>query len=143
MSGLISLISGMIPTHDISTWIPQRPPFVFIDTIVEVSAQHAITQYTVRETCPLVEDEKLSLAGMMENAAQTCAVRAGFSGGNRIGFIGAVKQMATTRLPRVGEVLTTEAVLLQEVLNISLIECKTKVGEEIIAKTTLKLAIVD
>lgn len=143
MNGLISLISGMIPTHDINTWIPQRSPFVFIDTIVEVSAQHAITQYTVSETCPLMENGCLSLAGLMENAAQSCAVRAGFSGGNRIGYIGAIKQMKATRLPKAGERLTTEVLLLQEVLNISLIECKTRLGEEIIATTTLKLAIID
>ena len=133
----------MIPTHDINTWIPQRAPFVFIDTIVEVSAQHAITQYTIPETCPLMENGCLSLAGLMENAAQSCAVRAGFSGGNRIGYIGAIKQMKATRLPKAGERLTTEVELLQEVLNISLIECKTRLGEEIIATTTLKLAIID
>lgn len=130
-------------THNIEDWIPQRPPFVFIDTILEVSATHAVTQLTICADCPLVEDDYLSLAGLMENAAQSCAVRAGFSGGNRIGYIGAIKQMEATRLPKVGEQLTTEITLLQEVLNISLIECTTRVCDEIIATTTLKLAIVD
>ena len=130
-------------THNIEDWIPQRPPFVFIDTIVEVSSTHAVTQLTISADCPLVEGDHLSLAGLMENAAQSCAVRAGFSGGNRIGYIGAIKQMEAQRLPKVGEQLTTEITLLQEVLNISLIECITRVGDEIIATTTLKLAIVD
>ena len=143
MNGLISLISGMNPMHDIEKWIPQRPPFVFIDTVVEVSDTHAVTQFTIPADSPLVENGRLSLAGLMENAAQTCAVRAGYSGGNRIGFIGAVKQMETTRFPQTGETLTTEVRLLQEVLNISLIECVTRIGEETIATATLKLAIVD
>ena len=134
----------MNPTHDIAKWIPQRPPFVLIDTIMEVNATHAVTQYTISAECPLVTDGSLSLAGLMENAAQTCAVRAAFVGGNKIGFIGAVKQMEATRFPKVGEMLTTEIVLLEEVMNISLIECTTKVGDEvIIPATTLKLAIVD
>lgn len=133
----------MNPTHDIEKWIPQRPPFVFIDTVVEVSNTHAVTQYTVPLESPLVERGGLSLAGLMENAAQTCAVRAGYNGGNRIGFIGAVKQMVATRFPKTGETLTTEVRLLQEVMNISLIECVTKIGEEKIASTTLKLAIVE
>lgn len=133
----------MNPTHDIEKWIPQRPPFVFIDTVVEVSDTHAVTQYTVPLESPLVERGGLSLAGLMENAAQTCAVRAGYNGGNRIGFIGAVKQMVATRFPKTGETLTTEVRLLQEVMNISLIECVTKIGEEKIASTTLKLAIVE
>ena len=143
MSGLISLIFGMNPTHDIATWIPQRPPFVFIDTIVEVDANHAVTRYTVPADCLLLTDGALSLAGLMENAAQTCAVRASFCGGNRICFIGAVNRMEAARFPKVGETLTTEIVLLEEVLNISLIECTTKVGDELILTTTLKLAIVD
>lgn len=133
----------MNPTHDIFSWIPQRPPFVFIDTVVEADENSAVTQFTVTETCPLVEAGHLSLAGMMENAAQTCAVRAGVSGGNRIGFIGAVKQMEAKRFPSVGETLTTHVVLLQEVLNISLIECTILAGDELIASATLKLAIVD
>ena len=111
--------------------------------MVEASETHAVTQYTIPVDSPLQENGQLSLAGLMENAAQTCAVRAGFSGGNRIGFIGAVKQMVATRFPKSGETLTTEVRLLQEVMNISLIECATKVGDEIIATTTLKLAIVD
>lgn len=133
----------MNPTHDIVSWIPQRPPFVFIDTIVEADECCAVTQFTVSKTCPLVEAGSLSLAGLMENAAQTCAVRAGVSGGNRIGFIGAVKQMETNRLPKIGEMLTTRVVLLQEVMNISLIDCTTYIDEELIATATLKLAIVN
>jgi len=46
-------------------------------------------------------------------------------------------------LPKIGETLTTEVMLVQEVMNISLIECTTKVAEEMIATTTLKLAIID
>ena len=133
----------MNPTHDIAAWIPQRPPFVFIDTIVVVSDTHAVTQFTVPDDSPLTDNGQLSLAGLMENAAQTCAVRAGYNGGNRIGFIGAVKQMEATRLPHAGEQLTTEITLLQEVLNISLIECITRVNEEVIARGTLKLAIME
>lgn len=79
----------------------------------------------------------------MENAAQTCAARAGYAGGNKIGYIGAIKQMQVTRLPRVGETLVTEAILVQEVMNISLIDCTARIGDETIATATLKLAIMD
>lgn len=127
----------------VETYIPQRPPFVFIDEVVSVNNERAVSAFTIREGCPLVTNGHLSLAGLMENAAQTCAVRAGFCGGNKIGFIGAVKTMQASRLPKIGETLTTEVMLVQEVMNISLIECTTKVAEEMIATTTLKLAIID
>lgn len=127
----------------VETYIPQRPPFVFIDEVVSVNNERAVSAFTIREDCPLVTNGHLSLAGLMENAAQTCAVRAGYCGGNKIGFIGAVKTMQASRLPKIGETLTTEVVLMQEVLNISLIECTTTVADEVIATTTLKLAIID
>ena len=125
--------------HDIETFIPQRPPFVFIDTIEEVTDSTARTHFTIPETCPLVEDGILPLSGLMENAAQTCAARAG----NKIGFIGAVKKLEVTRFPRVGETIYTEARVVQEVLNISLMEVITHIREEQIATTTLKIATID
>ena len=138
----------MNPRHDIEAWIPQRPPFVFIDTIVEMNGEYAITQLTVSEECPLVEDGQLSLAGLMEHAAQSCAARAGWVQRQqgkevKIGYIGAIKQIEVTRFPKIGETVVTEARVLQEVLNISLIGCTTKIGDEVIATTTLKLAIME
>lgn len=126
-------------TTDIEQYIPQRKPFVFIDTIDEVSATTARTRFTVTDDCALVSEGMLPLSGLMENAAQTCAVRAG----NKIGYIGAVKQMKATRLPRIGETLRTEATVAQEVLNICLMDVVTYVEDEQIASTTLKIATIE
>lgn len=130
------MISGQ---SNIEQFIPQRPPFVFIDRVDAVSADMACTRYTIPANSVLVRDGVLPLAGMMENAAQTCAVRAG----NKIGYIGAVKQMTVIRLPRVGETLMTEARVVQEVLNICLMEVTTRIGDEQIATTTLKIATME
>lgn len=124
---------------DILSCIPQRPPFVFIDTIDELSENRACTHYTIPETCPLLSDGIMPLAGLMENAAQTCSVIAG----NKIAYLGAVKQMKVTRFPKVGETLRTEAIVKQQMLNISLIECTTRVQNETIATTTLKIATIE
>ena len=124
---------------NIAKYIPQRPPFVFIDAVEHVDAQQARTSFTVTDACPLVKDGILPLSGLMENAAQTCAARAG----NTIGYIGAVKQMNVTRFPHVGETLTTQAQVVQEVLNICLMEVTAFIGNEPIATTTLKIAIIE
>lgn len=124
--------------NNIENYIPQRPPFVFIDAVEHVDAQQARTSFTVTEACLLVTNGVLPLAGLMENAAQTCAARAG----NTIGYIGAVKQMEVTRFPHIGETITTEAQVVQEVLNICLMDVSARVGNELIATTTLKIAII-
>ena len=124
--------------RDILAYIPQRPPFVFIDTIDEVRGMGARTRYTIPEICPLLSDGILPLSGLLENVAQTCSVIAG----NRIAYIGAVKQMEVRRFPKVGETLCTEAVVKQQMLNISLIECTARIQDEIIATAMLKIATI-
>ncbi len=128
----------MTVQRNILSYIPQRPPFVFIDTVEELIENSARTRYAIPETCPLLLEDILPLSGLMENAAQTCSVIAG----NRIAYIGAVKQMEVMRFPKVGETLCTEAVVKQQMLNISLIECTTLVQNETIATTTLKIATI-
>ena len=125
--------------RDIFSYIPQRPPFVFIDTIEDMNEKSARTCYAIPDTCPLFSDGILPLSGLMENAAQTCSVIAG----NRIAYLGAVKQMEVTRFPHVGETLCTEAVVKQEMLNISLIECITRIQDETIATATIKIATME
>ncbi len=124
--------------YDIASYIPQRPPFVFIDTIEEVCGKGARTRFTIPEACPLVLDGILPLSGLMENAAQTCATM----GKGAILYIGEVKQIEVTRFPKVGETVCTEAKVMQEWLNILLVECTTKIQDEIIAFTTLKIATI-
>ena len=128
----------MHPQRDILSYIPQRPPFVFIDTIDELSENSARTRYAIPETCPLLLEDILPLSGLMENAAQTCSVIAG----NKIAYLGAVKHMEVTRFPKVGEMLQTEAIVTQQMLNISLIECTARIQDEIIATAMLKIATI-
>lgn len=128
----------MSEQRDIFSYIPQRPPFVFIDTIDEVWGMGARAHFTIPETCPLLSEGVLPLSGLMENAAQTCSVIAR----GEIAYLGAVKHMEVTRFPHVGETLRTEAVVVQQMLNISLIECTARIQDEIIATAMLKIATI-
>jgi len=123
---------------DIASYIPQRPPFVFIDTVEAVDEKSARTRFTIPESCPLADEGVLPLSGLMENAAQTCATM----GKGAILYIGEVKQMEVVRFPRVGETVCTEAKVMQEWLNILRVECTTHVNDETIATTTLKIATI-
>ena len=128
----------MSKRYDIASSIPQRPPFVFIDTIEEVDEKGARTRYTISDACPLLMDGILPLSGLMENAAQTCATM----GEGTVMYIGEVKQMEVTRFPKVGETVCTDARVMQEWLNILLVECTTQVNDETIATATLKIATI-
>lgn len=132
---------------DILHIIPQRPPFVFVDEVAYTDEEGAEVYYTITKECPLVDDDQLPLAGVLEHVAQSCAARIGYLQSTqnepiRIGYIGAVKKIELKRIPIVGERLLTKVMLLENVLDISLLQCDTFIEGELIAQTTLKLALM-
>ena len=60
--------------------LPQQPPFVMIDTLCRFDEREVETVLTVRPDNVFVDadDGCLSVCGMVENMAQTCAARLGY-----------------------------------------------------------------
>lgn len=134
--------------YDILELLPQRRPFVMIDSLLYCDMAATRTSLEVREDNIFNDEGHLSTAGICENIAQTCAARLGYlslSSGQpvRLGFIGAISNMQMSRTPRTGEVLVTEINVLQEVFNITLVHAVVRSGDEIIAETDLKIALAD
>ena len=133
---------------DVHTLLPQQEPFVMIDRLVHYDPVKTVTTLQVRADNIFADDGHLSVAGLNENIAQTCAARMGYislSSGDRvkIGVIGAITGFSVNRTPLVGEVLTTEIEVKQEVFLFFLVHATVKVGEEVIAETDLKIALQD
>lgn len=134
--------------YDILELLPQRRPFVMIDSLLYCDMAVTRTSLEVREDNIFNDGGHLSTAGICENIAQTCAARLGYlslSSGQpvRLGFIGAISNMQVSRTPRTGEVLVTEINVLQEVFNITLVHAVVRSGDEVIAETDLKIALAD
>lgn len=134
--------------YDISELLPQRRPFVMIDSLLYCDTAVTRTGLEVRDDNIFNDGGHLSTAGICENIAQTCAARLGYlslASGQpvRLGFIGAISNMQVMRTPRAGEVLVTEINVLQEVFNITLVHAIVRSGDEIIAETDLKIALAD
>ena len=133
---------------DVHTLLPQQEPFVMIDRLIHYDPVKTVTTLQVRADNIFADDGHLSVAGLNENIAQTCAARMGYislSSGDRvkIGVIGAITGFSVNRTPLVGEVLTTEIEVKQEVFQVTLVHATVKVGEEVIAETDLKIALQD
>ena len=135
---------SLFSKYDILELLPQRRPFVMIDSLLYCDMAVTRTSLEVREDNIFNDGGHLSTAGICENIAQTCAARLGYlslSSGQpvRLGFIGAIRNMQVSRTPRTGEVLVTEI----NVLNITLVHAVVRSGDEIIAETDLKIALAD
>lgn len=125
-------------------FIPQRPPFVMIDTIEEVSDAASVTSFTVRERHLFVENGVFTEPGLIENMAQTAAAGTGFKAQQEnkpapVGFIGALKNLHIKELPKTGETITTKISFLHQVMNAHIGQGTVMIGERKIASCELKI----
>lgn len=143
------MINTIPSTIKITDLIPQQPPFVFVDNIVDFNYETYAckTSFFITKNNLLVEDNRLSEAGLLENIAQTCAVQIGFVNKYilkkeiQIGFIGAVKNVKIHNFALVGEKLETSITILTEFADMKIAQCTVCVENEIIAEGELKIAL--
>ncbi|MDR2814115.1 MAG: pseudouridylate synthase, partial [Prevotellaceae bacterium] len=55
--------------------LPQRPPFVMVDTLLYCDREVTVTSLLVRDGNIFCDNGRLTEAGVIENIAQTCAAR--------------------------------------------------------------------
>ena len=130
---------------DILSLLPQRPPFVMVDTLLHVDEAGITTALHVGADNLFVEDGHLTEPGIIENMAQTGAARMGYinlyvnHGKVVLGFIGEVKRLAIHRLPRVGECVETTVEVRSEVLSTLLVQATMRTGGEVVAEGSMKI----
>lgn len=137
-----------IPILDL---IPQRPPFVMVDKFTYFEGKVAATQFEVKSTNILLDDNGLlSAGGIVENMAQTCAARIGYinkfmeSKTVKIGVIGSIKNLVINKFPKIGDLLTTTVEeTFSGMLNMTLLNAKIECDKEVIAECEIKVALTD
>jgi predicted hotdog family 3-hydroxylacyl-ACP dehydratase len=126
--------------------IPQKPPFVLIDALVKISANDCETTFTVPVHHVLCNKGILSAAGLIENIAQTCAVKAGYEyqlAGKKIpvGFIGDVRHFVCSKRPAANQKIITSVHIEHEVFGVSIISGKIELEGEEIASCQMKIFV--
>lgn len=129
--------------------IPQRPPFLLVDKLVDFEPVLSVTSFEVPADGILVRDGCLSEAGLMENIAQSCAARIGYvnrfqkSETVKLGIIGAVKDFKVDKMPPVGSKLRTEIEVLNEVFGITLVNANVLLDGTSVASCQMKISLTD
>ena len=134
---------------DVTTLLPQQPPFVLIDCLQHFDEKATSTSLLVREDNMFVEDGHLDPCAYVENIAQTCAARLGYI--NKyiyhrdvcIGFVGAIRNLIVLRDAHVGEKLTTTITVREEVMHLTLVDGTVRIGEETVCTAEMKIAIAE
>lgn len=124
--------------------VPQRPPIVMIDKLLEADETHAITGLSITSDNIFAESGQLKEPGLIENIAQTAAAMTGYEAISKkepvkIGFIGAVKNLKIYHHPKVGCELRTTVRIENQVLNVSIIRGKVMDGDLVAAECEMKI----
>lgn len=142
-------MENKLPTSDqnfVESLIPQRFPFVMVNSIAAYSETQLISGFEIKEDNIFVQDGIFQASGLIEHQAQSVALHTGYQFyllGKEAptGYIGAIKSFEAEVLPKVGDRLTTEATILNEMMGVTLVEIITKMNETVIAKSQMKTVV--
>lgn len=134
----------IFPVEDIIDLIPQKPPFVMVGKLLSVNENTTRSSFVIKADNVFVKNNQFQEAGLMENIAQTAALRAGYmaQAENKpvvVGYIGAVKDFEVFSLPNVGDELTTEINIENQVFDVTVITGKVWCNEQLLAQCEMKV----
>ncbi len=129
---------------DITTLLPQGPPFILVDKLLFSDEHVSRTNYRITAESPLVDKDGFTEGGLLENIAQTAAAGSGYHAlqtGGRVaaGFIVSVTNFMITALPAVGDELLTETTVQLRIPDIIVISGVVNCNERVIATCEMKI----
>ncbi|NCO55753.1 MAG: hydroxymyristoyl-ACP dehydratase [Bacteroidetes bacterium] len=127
--------------------IPQRLPMVMVDEHIYTNKNKTQTRFSVVSDSFFCEDGCLSEAGILENMAQSAAARLGYSfiangkGNPPIGIIATMQDIQILEFPKAGNDIFTEITFVDEIMGITLVDCKTFCNKKEIAFCKMKILL--
>ena len=118
-----------------------------VDALTHYEEKIVISETTVRASNIYVDNGTMQCYGLIENIAQTCAARIGYINkyilrrGIQIGYIGSLKNLTIESLPQIGDVITTEIQIQDEILDMILVTAIVRKDNQTLASTDLKIAL--
>ena len=136
----------LLPKEQTTEIIPQKAPFVMIDSLLSANEIDFKSSFVAMEQNIFSENGKLQEPALIENIAQTVA--AGFSyvgqqqgGAPKIGFIGAISKLKVHQLPNIGDEINTTVTHLHKFENIFLIRGENYVNGNLLVECEMKIVV--
>ena len=126
--------------------IPQKSPFVMVDTLAEYSKIRIVSHFQVPAENILVRENQFTEPGLIENMAQTIALHTGYQyyllkRTAPTGYIGAIKKAEIFALPKVLETLVTTVDILHDIMGVTLVKAKVECKGSLMASSEMKTAL--
>jgi 3-hydroxyacyl-[acyl-carrier-protein] dehydratase len=143
----ISLTAPLVEGKErIIKYLPQRAPFVMVESLWVNNETTTVTSLTITSDNCLCENDYFIESGLLENMAQTAAVRVGYGFIEAgldvpVGFITAIKDLKVFRYPEVGDTIYTEAEHVNDVMNFSIVKGRVYVNQQLVAEAEVRVFI--
>ena len=127
--------------------IPQKPPMVMVDRIVEIEGNTTVTAFLIRSDNVFCENGEFREPGLIENMAQTAAAgvgaKPGFNSENApMGFIGGIRHLKIEGFPKTGQEIITRVTVLHEVFDATIVQGDVFLNDRLIAGCELKIFLL-
>jgi predicted hotdog family 3-hydroxylacyl-ACP dehydratase len=131
---------------DIESLLPQKKPFVMVDTLLSFNDESISAAYTIKPADVFIENSQFLEAGIIEHMAQTVALHTGYQFFLKnetapTGYIGSISEIKLEKLPKIGDQLFTEVNILQEFMGITLVSAVTTSNGELVASGKMKTVL--
>ena len=133
--------------------IPQDFPMVMVHRLLVHDEKHTITSFIVEPSNIFAGNGVFSEAGVIENMAQTAALRTGWiaAGINKenkdykppVGVIGAIKNLEIYRIPEINSQLETTVELVTEFGGAIVVKASIRHSDELLAEAELKIFLTN
>ena len=143
----------ILNTEQVVSLIPQKAPFVMIDELISSDETSSTSGLTITEDNIFSQDGEFIEPGLLENIAQTGAIRAGYMFSKLkeeddsleppVGYIGAIKSLIITKLPKVGETIQTTLTVENQVFDITMVKGEVRLNNEVIVSCSMKIFVQD
>ncbi|WP_025761949.1 hypothetical protein [Dyadobacter tibetensis] len=136
----------MIEKQSITDIIPQRAPFVMVDSILSVAPDRFVSTLFVDPENTLVSQGLFTESGMLENVAQTSAAGFGTLTGEegeapRRGYIGSITRVEVYSLPEVGSQIRTVVTPTHRLDNIVMVSGRCYLDEILLLECEMKIVL--
>ena len=124
--------------QDVLQMIPQKTPMDMVDGLIDSDKTSTTSRLVLTNQNIFCKNGYFQEPGLIENIAQTAALRAGYETLKNktkatVGFIGAIKRLKIYALPDDSSTLYTTITVLTEVANATIVRGEVHVNSKLLA----------
>jgi len=134
----------LVDSNNVIHLIPQKHPMVMVDGLISNDDSATISKLEITEQNIFCRNGYFQEPGLIENIAQTAALRAGYEADQNdeepaVGYIGSVKRMKIYELPIDNDILSTKITIVNRLMNVLIIKGEVMVGVKLMAEGEMNI----